>query len=174
MGRRLVLPVTALLAACTITEGFEPPTAQPTYKTDVVAMARNVCAPQEKVGVFYSKTGATSPVPFDNPNEAGFECERGQPALALITPLPKRADTDAVSSARGAPLPRQLALTRAAGVVFANLRVSPGCPDGHDRYAIVTAHTAGFGVYKRAAAIALQFSGEQVMVSLRAAFRLPH
>jgi hypothetical protein len=81
MGRLLVLPVTALLAACTITEGFEPPTAQSTYKADVVEMAKDVCAPQGKIAVFYSKTGATGSVPFDNPSEAGFDCEPRRPAV---------------------------------------------------------------------------------------------
>jgi hypothetical protein len=87
MGRLLLIPVMVLLAACTFTEGFTPPTAQSTYKADVVEMARKVCTPQGKVSVFYSKTGATGSVPFDNPNEAGFDCEPGQPALAAITPL---------------------------------------------------------------------------------------
>jgi hypothetical protein len=88
MGRLLLLAVTVLLWACTITEGFTPPTAQSTYKADVFAMAKNVCAPQRKVAVFYSKAGATASFPFENPNEAGFDCEPIQPALALITPLP--------------------------------------------------------------------------------------
>jgi hypothetical protein len=70
MGRLLLLPITALLAACVYTEGFEPPTAQSTYKADAAEMAK-------KVAVFYSKTGATGSVPFDNPNEAGFGCRPG-------------------------------------------------------------------------------------------------
>jgi hypothetical protein len=74
MGR-LLLPITALLAACVYTEGFEPPTAQST--SDAAEMAKKVCAPQGKVAVFYSKTGATDSVPFDNPNQAGFGCEPG-------------------------------------------------------------------------------------------------
>jgi hypothetical protein len=81
MARLLLLSVTVLLGACTFTEGFVPPTAQSTYKADVVAMARNVCTPQGKVAVFYSKTGATASVPFDNPNEAGFDCEPGKPTF---------------------------------------------------------------------------------------------
>jgi hypothetical protein len=81
MLRLLLSPATLLLAACTITEGFEPPTAQSTYKADVVEMAKKVCAPQGKVAVFYSKTGATGSVPFDNPNEAGFDCESRKPAV---------------------------------------------------------------------------------------------
>jgi hypothetical protein len=88
MSRLLLLPVTALLAACTVTEGFTPPTAQSTYKADAVEMAKKVCAPQGKVAVFYSKTGATGSVPFDNPNEAGFDCEPGQPALASLPTPP--------------------------------------------------------------------------------------
>jgi putative hemolysin len=82
MRRLLLLPVTVLLAACTITEGFVVPTAQSTYKTEVVAMAKKVCAPQGKVAVFYSKTGASGSYPFDNPNDAGFDCEPRQPAIA--------------------------------------------------------------------------------------------
>jgi len=77
MGRLLLLPITALLAACVYTEGFEPPTAQSTYKADAAEMAKKVCAPQGKVAVFYSKTGATGSLPFDNPNEAGFGCAPG-------------------------------------------------------------------------------------------------
>jgi hypothetical protein len=93
MCRLLLLPVMVLLAACTFTEGFVPPTARSTYKADVVEMAKKVCAPQRKVAVFYSKSGATASVPFDNPNGAGFDCEPGQPALATnSTRDPKRAD----------------------------------------------------------------------------------
>jgi hypothetical protein len=88
MARLLLLSVTVLLAACTFTEGFVPPTEQSTYKDDVVAMAKKVCAPQGKVAVFYSKTGASASVPFDNPNEAGFDCEAGKPTFVTnSTPL---------------------------------------------------------------------------------------
>jgi hypothetical protein len=94
MRRLLLLPVTvllaALLAACTFTEGFVPPTAKSTYKADVVEMAKKVCAPDGKVAVFYSKTGAASSVPFDNPNEAGFDCEAGQPAFVTNPTHPTR------------------------------------------------------------------------------------
>jgi hypothetical protein len=44
-------------------------------------MAKDVCASQGKIAVFYSKTGATGSVPFDNPNEAGFDCEPRRPAV---------------------------------------------------------------------------------------------
>ncbi|HUC68147.1 MAG TPA: hypothetical protein VMA53_22220 [Stellaceae bacterium] len=81
MARLLLLSVTVLLAACTFTEGFVPPTAQSTYQADVVAMAQKVCAPQGKVAVFYSKAGAAASVPFDNANEAGFDCEAGKPTF---------------------------------------------------------------------------------------------
>ena len=86
----LLLPVTVLLAACTFTEGFVPPTASSTYKADVVEMAKKVCAPQGRNAVFYSKTGAASAVPFDNANEAGFDCEPGQPAFVTNPTHPTR------------------------------------------------------------------------------------
>lgn len=81
MGRLLLLPVTVLLAACTYTEGFEPPTTQSMYKADTVEMARKVCTPQGKVAVFYSKTGASGSVPFDNQDDAGFDCEPEKPTF---------------------------------------------------------------------------------------------
>jgi hypothetical protein len=90
MRRLLLLPVTVLLTACTFTEGFEPPTAQSTYQAETIDMAKKVCTPEGKVAVFYSKTGATSSVPFDNPNEAGFDCEPGQPAFVTNPTHPTR------------------------------------------------------------------------------------
>jgi hypothetical protein len=90
MRRLLLLSVTVLLTACTFTEGFVPPTAKSTYKADVVAMAKKVCKPQGKVAVFYSKAGATSSVPFNGPNAAGFDCEPGQPAFVTNPTHPTR------------------------------------------------------------------------------------